>query len=710
MEWKTARWIWLDGDDGVGVRHVVFQRDFRLDSPPEKAVLAVTGCASFRLKINGQWISDGPARAWPEHYSCDVMDCSHLLRRGLNRLEAEVYYPGRDSCAETAPRGGFLAALDMTFASGNTEFVGTDDSWLAGLLRKADAPERIEFFDAAAAGAELTAASVVCDPEAGPWKCIEPRSVPLLSRREALIRRVTGANFLEMREFQEVIPCLRARPVPPEMLENIQAMIYPDDRCAVIHPSPEYDIELVCDFGEPNTGFWNFVIHAPEETVIDMATGDEPLCRYICRAGWNRFTARTRRCGKELRLILRLMSGDVRIQSVRLVESTYPVVPCGEFDCSCGELTRVYRDALRALKLGMADTFTGLPPDGETFRVLDLHRKILAALPAFGAVDLAERSLSFAGECLTRSPRSSETFPPDGREASFAAKFMWILALRDFHCACGDAAFLRREFPRVLKTVDDSVRKIDPGSGLLRGDDAAAYPVLLSDSLLFKGALDAACALAGDAGADPETVSKFQTLAGEIAAAANRLWDERRLAYHEGIDRDGNRIGRYSVATSMLALLFDVVPERLRVPAGVNTVSPREELLRDLPPHLGAAWCETLEKLGMYEQLLEKLRRGPGAGLPQELPLFLLPRVVLGLRMEENGRKFTVSPFVGGLDHASGVCWTPRGPVRVSWRREGARGLIAAISVPPGAEASFVENVSTRDLDVQFKTIRSAEM
>ena len=709
MEWRSARWIWLDGDDGVAVRHVVFQRDFRLDAPPEEALLTVTGCASFRLKINGQWVSDGPARAWPEHYSCDVMSCSHLLRRGLNRLEAEVYYPGKSAAPDTAPRGGFLAALDMTFLSGDSEFIGTDGSWLAGVVGRSDAPEDIEFSDAAAAEAELTPAAVVCDPEAGPWKCIEPRSVPLLSRREALIRRVTGANLVERQEFPGPAPCRRVRPVPPGILENVQSMIYPDDRCAVIHPAEGYDIELVCDFGELNTGFWNFVVHAPAGTVIDMAAGDVPVCRFVCRAGWNRFTARTRRCGKELHLILRRMTGEVRIQSVRLVESTYPVVPCGEFSCSDDALTRIHRDALHALKLCMADTFTGLPPDEETFRAIDLHRRIPGALLAFGAVDLAARSLDFAGECLTRLPRNSETFPPDGREGSFAAKFMWILALRDFVRECGDREFLNREFPRVLQIVDDSAGKIDPGSGLLRGNDAACS-VLLSDSLLFKGALDAACSLAGDAGASPETALRLQSLSGEIACAANRLWDERRLAYHEGIGAGGEFPGRYSVATSMLALLFDVVPERWRVSAGVNTVSPRDELQRDLAPHLGAAWCSTLEKLGMHEQLLEKLRQGPASGLPQELALFLCPRIILGLRMEEGGRKFVVSPFVRGLDHASGVCWTPRGPVRVCWRREGAKGLIAAISVPPGTEASFAENVSLRDLDVQFKTIQSAEM
>ncbi|MBQ9501734.1 MAG: hypothetical protein IJU70_06230 [Lentisphaeria bacterium] len=709
MEWKTAQWIWLDGDDGAGVRHVVFRRDFRLEAPPEDAVLAVTGSASFRLKINGQWISDGPARAWPEHYSCDVMDCSHLLRRGLNRLEAEVYYPGR-SLSPAVPRGGFLAALDMSFASEDPQFIGTDGSWLAGLVRRAEAPETVEFSDAAADGAELSPASVVCGAEAGPWKNIEPRSVPPLSRREALIRRVTEANLVEKGEPCGAAPCRRVRPVPPGTVENAQAMIYPDDRCAVIHPSDGYDIELVCDFGQLDTGFWNFVVHAPAGTVIDMGTGDAPLCRFVCRAGWNRFTARTRRCGRKLHLILRRMTGPVRIQSVRLVESTYPVVSCGEFSCSDEALTRAYREALQALKLCMADTFTGLPPDEETFRAIDLHRRIPGALLAFGAVDLVVRSLVFAGECLTRSPRSSGVFPPDGEEAPFAAGFMWIIALRDFLRGSADPELLRREFPRVLRIVEDSVQRIDPVCGLLRRGDAASPPVLLSDSLLFKGALDAACSLAGDAGAGPGTVSELRSLADRIACAANALWDERRLAYHDGIDAEGKPIDRCSVAAGMLALLFDAVPERWRVSAGVNTVSPREELVPDLAPHLGALWCETLEKLGMYEQLLERLRQGSSSGLPPELPLFLLPRIVLGLRMEEGGRKFVVSPFVRGLDHASGVCWTPRGPVRVSWRREGTKGLIAAISVPPGTEASFAGNVSSRDLDVQFKTILSTEM
>jgi len=701
MDWRSARWIWLDGDDGIGVRHVLFQRDFRLEEPPEQAVLAVTASTSFRLRINGQWSADGPGRSWPEHYSCEMMECSHLLRRGLNRLEAEVFYAG------SGPRGGFLASLQMTDPSGSGDAVVTDETWLAALVRRADAPETAEFFDASSPAPVFAAAAVICGAEEGPWRDIGPRTTPPLSRREALIRRVTESYLVERQQGNTVAPIRRIGPLPPGTVSGVQSLIYPDDRCAVIRPAEGGDIELCCDLGAPDAGYWNVVLRAPGGTVVDMTCDEEPAVRCVCRGGWNRFTSRIRRCGRVLRLVLRRMTGEVRIQSVRLVESTYPVVSCGEFRCSDGVLTALYDDGLRALKLGMADTFTDFSFGGEHFRVADLRNKILAALSVCGAPDLAEHSLRFAGECLTRPPEGTDTFPPGPEGASFAAAFLWVLTFRDLLRECGDSDFLRAEYPRILRVLEAAVRKIDGGSGLLR---EPSRPVLLRDTLLFKGALDAACELAEPAGAPPETAGRLRAAAEGLSAAANRLWDERRLAYRDGLDPEGRPLEKYGVTTGMLALLFDVVPEKWRVSAGVNTVSPREGIDGTIEPCLCGAWFDTLESLEMFEPLMEKLRRGGASGCPPELPLFALPRTVLGLRAREGGRKFDVSPFVRSLDWASGVRWTPCGPVRLRWCREGARNIEIAVSVPPGVEASCVENASMRDFDVRFRTIQSAEM
>ena len=701
MDWRSARWIWLDGDDGIGVRHVLFQRDLRLEELPERAELAVTASTSFRLRINGQWCADGPGRSWPEHYSCEVMDCSHLLRRGLNRLEAEVFYAG------SGPRGGFLACLLTADSSGNESAVVTDGTWLAALIRRADAPEKTEFLDASAPAPVFSAAADVCGAEEGPWRAIEPRTTPPLSRREALIRRVTESHLVEEQEGDVLLPIRRIGPLPAGTVSCVQSLIYPDDRCAVIRPAAGGDVELVCDLGVPDAGSWNVVLRAPAGTVVDMICDEEPAVRCVCRAGWNRFTGRVRRCGRILHLVLRRMTGEVRIQSLRLVESTYPVVSCGEFSCSDGVLTALYDDGLRALKLGMADTFTDFSSGGEHFRIADLRNRILAALCVCGAPDLAEHSLRFAGECLTRPGGGADTFPPGPGGASFAAAFLWVLSFRDLMRECGDADFLRAEYPRILRVLEEALGKIDAESGLLR---EPSRPVLLRDTLLFKGALDAACGLAGAAGALPETVGRFRAAAESLSAAANALWDERRLAYRDGLDPEGRPLEKFGVTTGMLALLFGVVPDKWRVSAGVNTVSPREGIDGVVDPSLCGAWFDTLESLEMFEPLMEKLRRGGTSGVPPELPLFALPRTVLGLRAGEGGRKFAVSPFVRSLDWASGARWTPCGPVRLRWWKEGARNIEIAVSVPPGVEASFVENASLRDFDVRYRTIQSAEM
>ena len=63
----SASWIWSDDSDGRGYNLCsIFRREFRLEKLPASARLLVSADSSYRLKVNGQWLGDGPARAWPE--------------------------------------------------------------------------------------------------------------------------------------------------------------------------------------------------------------------------------------------------------------------------------------------------------------------------------------------------------------------------------------------------------------------------------------------------------------------------------------------------------------------------------------------------------------------------------------------------------------------------------------------------------------------
>ena len=71
----SAKWIWINDDNGMEYNsHVIFKKDFRLDMLPQEAKIAVTADTKYRLKVNGQWCADGPARAYFDHYCYDVID------------------------------------------------------------------------------------------------------------------------------------------------------------------------------------------------------------------------------------------------------------------------------------------------------------------------------------------------------------------------------------------------------------------------------------------------------------------------------------------------------------------------------------------------------------------------------------------------------------------------------------------------------------
>ena len=184
---------------------------------------------------------------------------------------------------------------------------------------------------------------------------------------------------------------------------------------------------------------------------------------------------------------------------------------------------------------------------------------------------------------------------------------MWVLSVRDIWDELGDVGFLKKMYPQIKLLLERATEMIDPGNGLLKSDHwnllewskvSIQHPYMLYNSLLFKGALDAASVLAEPAGEGAETVETFRDTAGKLTDAINRMWNSHHLAYHESMDSDGNRIEQYSVHTSMLALLYDVIPEKFRSSASANTVTPRSTLIPVVSPFFCAFWFEALEKLG----------------------------------------------------------------------------------------------------------------
>ena len=113
-----AKWIWSRGGDVHAYNQTVVARKL-VDLPPlRQATLRITADSYYRVSINGVWVNDGPARAWPEHYQYDVLDATPFLTEGANEIRVIARHYGVGDFHRIPQQAGLLAQLDMVDRDG----------------------------------------------------------------------------------------------------------------------------------------------------------------------------------------------------------------------------------------------------------------------------------------------------------------------------------------------------------------------------------------------------------------------------------------------------------------------------------------------------------------------------------------------------------------------------------------------------------------
>ncbi len=121
-----AHWITVPGTSAhaYGVYH--FRKTFSLNDKPASFVIHVSADNRYKLYINGELASLGPARADLFHWNYETVDIAKYLRTGDNVIAAVVWNFG-DYKAEyqISFRTGFILQGDAD----EEKFVNTNTSW-----------------------------------------------------------------------------------------------------------------------------------------------------------------------------------------------------------------------------------------------------------------------------------------------------------------------------------------------------------------------------------------------------------------------------------------------------------------------------------------------------------------------------------------------------------------------------------------------------
>lgn len=75
-------------------RHILFRRAFNLETAPVSAKLYVTADDYYKLWVNGVFVTQGPAPAYPQRYGYHCVDVAPYLRNGRNVFAFHTLYQG----------------------------------------------------------------------------------------------------------------------------------------------------------------------------------------------------------------------------------------------------------------------------------------------------------------------------------------------------------------------------------------------------------------------------------------------------------------------------------------------------------------------------------------------------------------------------------------------------------------------------------------
>ena len=211
---SRAHWIWSAqqkfSDYNIAAQ---FRKEFSISTPIASAILHITADSRYRVSLNGQWINDGPGKAYPEHWTYDSYEVRDLLKTGPNLIEVTARYYGVGTFHQLPQQAGLLAEIHL-----DDNIIGTDSTWEATPYKalRQNSPkvsvqmEPVESLDARLADEQNWQYAVELFPaHQGPWKDLSSRRSEALTKIACPPIGLQGIHLVQRAEQHVCVPVTR---------------------------------------------------------------------------------------------------------------------------------------------------------------------------------------------------------------------------------------------------------------------------------------------------------------------------------------------------------------------------------------------------------------------------------------------------------------------------------------------------------------------
>jgi alpha-L-rhamnosidase len=736
-EWPAA-WVQHAGGPVYEYGVFYFRKTVTLSDKPDSFVIHVSADNRYRLFVNGESVSSGPARGDLRHWRYETVDIAPQLKAGKNVLAAVVWNFGRDRPVYQVTNE---TAFIMNGHGSNEQIVntGSNSGWIS---TQSTAYKPLDYkgegYYVVGPGADIDGAKYLWgwnQPEFDDsgWQPVRsvgngrahgkrgrsvwelcPRPIPLMleePRRFATVRRQDGALFNDAFLKGNAPIIIPANTKTTVLIDNaVLTTAYPElitsggtgASVTVWYAEGLFDKNKLKGNrneieGKTITG--NYDIFRPEG-------GDQRMFRPLF---WRTF--------RYVRLDIETGSEPLTLNDYRHVFTTYPFDWSAKFESDRDDLQDIWDVGIRTLQLCAFETFVDCPYYEQLQYVGDTRNETLTSYYLTGddrlgrnAIILFDDSRIAEGITHSRYPSAVPQFIP-----GFSLE--WVKMLYDFYWYRNDAEFVRNVLPGTRTVLAWFQNKLDDSDFITTPDWWPyvdwAWPVGHAPmdeqgrsaifTLSYADALRKAAAMEAAMGKRSLAVEYRRQAQRCVDAVRSLCWSEERGLLADTPARDS-----FSQHVNIWGVLTGAVPVG-REQAVMQTVID-DKSLTQASYYYQYFYHLAVRKAGLAEQYLDLLQpwydmldigltTWAETGEPDvrsdchawsSHPNFHLLATVAGIESAAPGfQKVRIAPVLGELKNVNATMPHPAGTVEVNLQRVGNTGIAGSVSLPEGISGIF---------------------
>ena len=736
-QWHSY-WIAAQGDNGTSYGVFYFRKNIELAAKPGSFIVHVSADNRYKLYVNGQLVSLGPARGDIYYWNYETVDLAPYLSAGKNTVAALVWNEANYSpAAQISVRTGFI----LQGNSPTEEVLNTNDTWkgirdighqpVPGYFFAASKGEMVDMNKAVkgnwtASAFDDTAwptTAKLADgrPKGTAWGiewALVPSSLPardMAYQRLVKVRRAVGVNAPQAFPAEKAPVTIPANTLATLILDQT----FLTNAYVTLNFSGGKDAGI-------SLGYAESLYKKGSKGVIKGNRNDVEGKEFVARidsltadgSAGQTFTTLNFRTYRYIRLIVRTKDEPLVIDDLYGTFTGYPFKRAAVLNTDNTEMTQMLDIGWLTARLNAWETYTDCPYYEQLQYIGDT--RIQAMVSYYNTSDdrLARNALNQMDHSRLPEGLTASCYPSRGTQVISPFSLWYIGMLHDYWMYRGDNDFIRDkllgergvlDFFSKYQQADGSVKNtpywafVDWSGNFAGGVDAkdgtaAIYDLQLLWAYQWAAEMEAKIGL-------PDYAKLYSQKAAQLKATIQRkYWDPAKKLYADTKEKNG-----YSQHANSLAILTGVV-------SGADMKAVATGMLKDTSLIQCSVYFkyylnQALVKAGLgndYMNWLGIYRENIAMGLTTwaeysdvntsrsdchawgASPNIEFFRTVLGIDSYAPGfSKVKIEPHLGTLTNISGDIPHPNGKVAAGYKLEKGKWTIN-ISLPKATTGVFV--------------------